>query len=527
MKTKLNYKIETRKDLLRLISGLAASNVKPGDIGPGTWMAAQMALEEEAAASSAAKDRVDLLEERMARTEETYRSMLSFLAEMISETDPENAAHRPGDNGTFMVSVKQLRGFLEKEAEQGLIEKAFENLKDAVRTETRDNTRKIDRGRLLGLMGKWLKLPDRQVPPEDRYLSLFIHCKESYLQITSELRSVLSPKHGKALNALNQGINSAQSLADFAKLQDRVVDLLREYMAEAANDKAQAVFFAEEVSRKILDMDKKIAESMGLVLESQERNRVFNEKLSVNIQALREALTIGAPMKELTQVMNQKISLLSETLNRKKARDVSEEKKLKKQVASLKRGMKKVREGFLDAKRRNQALEAELNIDHLTGAASRRAYEAGISQEMLRFSRYNRPFSLIIFDIDKFKGINDTYGHAIGDKCLREITAKIKPTLRNTDILARTGGDEFVIILSETDAQQAGLVAEKIRRLICETVFIYKREKVQVSLSLGVTHVLETDDTYDKVFERADNALYQSKQDGRNRVSVVPEGVTA
>lgn len=291
--------------------------------------------------------------------------------------------------------------------------------------------------------------------PEDNYLTLFVYCKESYLRITHELRGVLSSMHNKKIRQVETKIDTAQNLTEFSRLRGQVMDLLQEYLAESANDKAQAVSFAEEISQKILDMDKKIAHSLNTFQEVQERNKAFNEQLSENIQSLKNSLTIGDSMKELTQVMNSKISLLSETLNRKKARDYSEEQKLKKQVNILKTAMKRIRDDFKESRKKNKKLEFELNTDHLTGAANRRAYETTAAKEMQRFIRYNRTFSIIIFDVDRFKSINDTYGHAIGDKCLIEITSRIKGVLRITDILARTGGDEFVIIMPETNTDQA------------------------------------------------------------------------
>ena len=520
MNIPLDPEIRTRKDLLNFFDSMVASGQSIGMISMDACMAGKQILEEEEADRKAAARRVMALEQELARTDGAYRKMLCFLTEMLSGPASLDRDERRTDSRNIVVSVKQLRDILGKDTKQVLVEKAFENLKTAVLSETRNNSRKMDRSRLLGLMGKWLNLPSEKESLEDRYLSLFLHCKKSYLNIIYELRSVLSPVKRRQVKVVEERINKAQDLDAFTRLRGQVVDLLREYMAESANDKAQAVYFAEEISRQILEMDKQIAYSMEAARETQGRNREFNEKLAANIQALKDAMTIGAPMKELTHVINQKISLLSETLNQKKARDYSEEQKLKNRIAILKKGMKKVRDGFKAAKRQNQALEAELNTDHLTGVANRRAYEAGISREMNRFSRYHRPFALVIFDVDRFKQINDTYGHAIGDKCLKEIAGRIKPTLRSTDILARTGGDEFVLILPETDGEQAGIVADKIRLLIWQTEFLYRREKVRISLSLGITHVLENDSDYEAVFKRADKALYQSKESGRNKISV-------
>ncbi len=520
LNTPFDPKVQTPEDLLKYFSTLVKGDQDACMVSMDVCIAARHILEAEEREKQQADMRLRNMEQALEENDEMYRSMLSFFTDLIAEADPEAPARKAAEARGLMVPVKQFKGALDKEGEHRLVEKAFRRLKGAVISETRNNTRKIDRGRLLGLMGKWLRLPGDDAP-EDNYLALFVHCKESYLTITHELRSVLSSVHNKKVRQVEANIDTAQDLAEFSRLRGQVMDLLQEYLAESANDKAQAVHFAEEISGKILDMDKRIANSLDTFQETQERNKAFNEQLSVNIQSLKKSLSIGASMKELTQVMNNKISLLSETLNRKKARDYSEEQKLKNQVNILKAGMKKIRDDFKEARKQNRKLVSELNTDHLTGAANRRAYEATAAKEMQRFTRYNRIFSLITFDVDRFKSINDTYGHAIGDKCLIEITSRIKGILRTTDILARTGGDEFVVIMPETDTGQARRVAEKIRNLIGRTEFVYKKDLVHVSLSLGVAHATETDKGYDSVFKRADKALYQAKESGRNRVGVM------
>lgn len=520
MNTPFDPKVQTPEDLLNYFSTLVKGDQDTCMLSMDLCIAARHILQDQERERQLTEMRLRNMGQTLEENDEMYRNMLSFFTDLIADADPEVPVRKAADARGLMVSVKQFKGALDKAGEHDLVETAFKKLKGAVVSETRNNTRKIDRGRLLGLMGKWLRLPEKDTL-EDNYLTLFVHCKESYLKITHELRGVLSSVHNKKIRQVETEIDSAQNLTEFSRLRGQVMDLLQEYLAESANDKAQAVSFAEEISQRILGMDKKIANSMDAFQEIQERNKAFNEQLSENIQSLKDSLTIGASMKELTQVMNNKISLLSETLNRKKARDYSEEQRLKKQVNILKTAMKRIRDDFNESRKKNKKLEFELNTDHLTGAANRRAYEATAAKEMQRFIRYNRTFSIIIFDVDRFKSINDTYGHAIGDKCLIEITSRIKGVLRITDILARTGGDEFVVIMPETNTGQARGVAEKIRRLIGHTEFVYKKDRVHVSLSLGVAHATESDKGYDSIFNRADKALYQAKERGRNRVGVM------
>ena len=158
-----------------------------------------------------------------------------------------------------------------------------------------------------------------------------------------------------------------------------------------------------------------------------------------------------------------------------------------------------------------------VHTDPLTGAKNRLAFMERITEEIERAKRYEAPLSIIMFDIDHFKKINDTYGHNVGDNVLKEMVKIVEEHLRKSDNLFRTGGEEFIIILPNTDIEKAEIVAEKIREAVCKTKF----EKVgRVTISIGVTQVTEDDDE-DTVTSRVDEALYRAKNTGRNRVVTI------
>ncbi len=154
--------------------------------------------------------------------------------------------------------------------------------------------------------------------------------------------------------------------------------------------------------------------------------------------------------------------------------------------------------------------------DSLTKIYNRSKFESSLDYEIERARRYGNPLSLIIFDIDHFKSINDTYGHLIGDSVLTEIANLVKNNIRSTDIFARWGGEEFVILAPNINKEQAKMLAEKIRKLIAHHRFKYVDH---VTVSLGVTEFLPSDNK-ESFIKRADEALYLAKRKGRNRVEV-------
>ena len=166
--------------------------------------------------------------------------------------------------------------------------------------------------------------------------------------------------------------------------------------------------------------------------------------------------------------------------------------------------------------------QAKAMVDSLTKLPNRGAYDAYIVKEHQRFVRYGGELSLIVCDVDKFKNINDNYGHQAGDKVLQLISRQVKKGTRQTDLLARYGGEEFVVILPNTGAQSALQVAEKIRQEVAKCPFHFKGVRVQITLSCGVASFGEGM-THEQVFERADKALYQAKDNGRNQCVVAEQ----
>lgn len=159
--------------------------------------------------------------------------------------------------------------------------------------------------------------------------------------------------------------------------------------------------------------------------------------------------------------------------------------------------------------------------DGLTKVFMRRYFEAWLDQEFARVKRYRTDLSILMFDIDHFKKINDSYGHQAGDVVLQEIAQVVKNNIRAADVLARYGGEEFVICLPETKVSKALYLAERIRHEIEKKEFIYQDKKIPVTISLGVASFRETpEDSVSQFIKDADSALYQSKEEGRNRVTV-------
>ncbi len=158
-------------------------------------------------------------------------------------------------------------------------------------------------------------------------------------------------------------------------------------------------------------------------------------------------------------------------------------------------------------------------IDGLTGTHNKRFLIEFLDRELARTTRHRRPLSLVLFDIDFFKKVNDEYGHLAGDYTLREIATMIKQAIRKEELLARYGGEEFAIVLPETDHDGAFLMAGRMRELIEQHLFAYEGKDYHVTISLGVVTTLGEENLAPTDLIRiADEKLYQAKNSGRNRV---------
>ncbi len=160
----------------------------------------------------------------------------------------------------------------------------------------------------------------------------------------------------------------------------------------------------------------------------------------------------------------------------------------------------------------------ESQVDTLTGTATRRVFEAQLEREHRRSVRHGSPFSVALIDVDKFKQVNDRYGHEAGDSILRRLTEVFRQGIRTTDVLCRYGGDEFVLLMPETDAIHGRAVVDRLRG----SAFSVTTEGGEpVTISCGVAEWNPADgESGTEVLRRADAALYESKRAGRNRVTV-------
>ena len=155
--------------------------------------------------------------------------------------------------------------------------------------------------------------------------------------------------------------------------------------------------------------------------------------------------------------------------------------------------------------------------DELTGLSNRRCFDSTFEKEFLRAQRYNNRLTLVMFDIDFFKKVNDTYGHQCGDYILKQVSNAALQTFRKTDTVFRFGGEEFVVILTETDIEQSIIPLERFRKTVETLDLNYQNQKLNITVSIGACQLTPEIHTAEEFLHQTDNALYEAKNSGRNK----------
>lgn len=282
--------------------------------------------------------------------------------------------------------------------------------------------------------------------------------------------------------------------------------------------------FTEYLKRVNLELQS-ISEALGIATEIERSNREvsnkFSDAVSDQMEVMRNNVEQSTNIDELKQAVTDHISVISGALGDYKA-NMTSEQSITDQLQTL---IHRVQQVEAESEKTKAELEAERHRathDPLTGLPNREAYNERAFHEVQRYKRYCRPLTLAVCDIDRFKGINDNFGHRAGDKVLKLIAKLISTRLRTVDFVARYGGEEFVMLMPETTAEQGMAVLDKIRKVIAKTPFKFRDDPVSITISFGLAS-FTAEDSVEKVFERADKALYAAKNQGRNRCVIAAE----
>src|SRR5262245_12415621 len=332
----------------------------------------------------------------------------------------------------------------------------------------------------------------------------------------SRLKLMTDELRMRALTSRDIGIESPErdALADVGRngriliVDDRASSyepiaamLAVEHTAEIEADPTAGLFHAAEGNYDLLIVSLALANFDGLRLCSQVRS--LDRTRNVPILAISDAENASRLVRGLEIGVNDYLS-----------RPIDKNELL----ARVRTQIRKKR--YTERLRDNVQMSIEMAItDALTGLYNRRYMETHVGTLVEQAASRSKPLTVLVLDIDYFKSINDSYGHDAGDEVLREFALRIRKSIRGIDLACRYGGEEFVVVMPETDLAVATMVAERLRRRIASEPFAIQQgaRSIEVTISIGIA-ALNGGDNAASVLKRADQALYRAKRDGRNRV---------
>lgn len=249
--------------------------------------------------------------------------------------------------------------------------------------------------------------------------------------------------------------------------------------------------------------------------EAQTKRSNLDQDVAAQMADLQRTSASATQLEPLKQLISFRLQKITQQIQAHNLQEQREKEQNQRELGELVQHIKAMESETIDLRSRLDIAQQRATRDPLTALPNRLALENRLADEIARVKRHGSPLTLAVWDIDFFKRINDSYGHKSGDKALIIIAKLLSEHCRETDFIARFGGEEFVMLLPETDGNAALMVVDKLRAIVEKSSFIANRTRVSITLSCGLTQYTDMD-TPESLFVRADSALYQAKQGGRN-----------
>lgn len=320
---------------------------------------------------------------------------------------------------------------------------------------------------------------------------------------------------GLEIGALRTKASMASDDAALASVLTRVADLIEGHCASFASERAEVTATLAQVTERLQDINAYLSNSSAVRVQQHTDTNSLNTEVLSQMSQLGDEVRASNELATLKIQVASRLEAVASSVLDFRAR---EQRRFEDDAQQLDRMRGRISELEQKSLHLHASLDQARRLalrDSLTNMPNRAAFDERFTDELARWQRARSPVSILIWDIDRFKMINDACGHLGGDKVLRETARCLGNGLRKTDFIARFGGEEFVGLLIGTPLAEALLVADQLRGQVEALRFVFHGEPVPVTVSCGLTELREGD-TIESVFERADAALYKAKNSGRN-----------
>lgn len=332
------------------------------------------------------------------------------------------------------------------------------------------------------------------------------------------------PYSGEQLSISNKIKHDLLNDKELGYCSEETKKLLLDYAAYNYQDQQDTCMFLQDISNKLSEVYGEVDETKHSFSQVRLNKKHLSNSFQMGMQNIKTSLDTADNIDVLKSSLSSLVDSLQSKITRGFAEDENDSHILQDKVIALSAKVESLENHTKDLEHKIRQKHEEAITDPLTGLFNRAGYIQKLESAWLDWQQDNVPAALLVWDIDHFKSLNDQYGHAAGDKVLQSVSTKLRASLRGDDIVARFGGEEFVMLLKNKGIKEGKMMAEKIRCIIADTEFTYKNQPLHVTISCGVAVFLQ-DDTPTTLFERADKALYKAKRTGRNKVEALTRKV--
>ncbi len=338
--------------------------------------------------------------------------------------------------------------------------------------------------------------------------------EDVFLEILESLG--FPPNLSARVQQLKEQLTKGLDANSIKNMTESVVALVVDMRSALENEKAELESFLQQLTQRLTELEAMVGGVESHRLASLVGGRQLDAVVKAEVNDIETTVQTSTDLNHMKSAIQISLDNIREHLAEQREHEEAQQESLEDELNGLTLQLQRMEAESQLLKERLAKERIEALTDPLTGAPNRLAYEQRVAQEFARWQRYKHPFTMVVCDVDHFKKINDTYGHKAGDRALIAIVKTIEFHLRETDFLARVGGEEFVVLLAETTQEGAKSVAEKLRKSVELSEFVYQGQPVPVTISGGFAE-FRPGDTVDEVYLRADKALYRAKNSGRNK----------
>lgn len=440
-----------------------------------------------------------------------HKDTSSLFVELISDIKPA---------GKIEGKLSKISGKISKTSKNKEISPLINELAKLLVSGLAVAEKKKNKGLLSSLIAKKEKADEsiEQIPHDGKIdqAEEELNLDNAAYNLISLLEKMILPANLQVeANLIKRQLSQSVDENVFLSSLEQTVSIISDVLNLIKQEKAEIEEFLKQLTGRLHELDKDIRETARIRELTHMHGQEMTDVMKTEMDSIEHGVSNINDLDELKTSIQSRVILLRNHVDNFILKEGEKDQEAISIIEQLKNQVKEMEEETEELKEQIEKERKQTLRDVLTEIPNRLAYDERLNLELANFRRKQVPFTLVVWDIDFFKKVNDNYGHSAGDQVLKLVSSLLNKNMRETDFIARYGGEEFVSILPETDIKGAQLLTDKLRIIIESSNFHFRKEAVNVTVSAGFAEVKNNEEG-DELFIRADKALYKAKESGRN-----------